>query len=92
METCSMCFKTKDLKKAHPDASKSAMVCAGCGYDIQRVAGYLSFHGAVIVSATEDETMKEARRAASEEAPAPKTKAAGKKVGGTRIEPGDKAS
>lgn len=79
-ETCSMCFKLKDLRKAHPDANDSAMVCAGCSYDIQRTAGYLSFHGAVIVSASEDATMKEARRAASKNPPTPQSKA-GKKAG-----------
>jgi len=67
METCSMCFKTKDLRKAHSDAADSAMVCAGCSFDIQRVAGYLSFHGAVIVSATEGSALDEMKRARLEE-------------------------
>jgi hypothetical protein len=65
---CTMCWKAKDTSIAHPEASESALVCAGCRFDIQRVLGYLGYHGVVVISAADGDAFHEARRAAVETA------------------------
>ena len=64
-KTCTMCWKEKDTGRVHPDANDSAMVCAGCRYDVQRTLGYLGYHGMIVVSAADGDAFHEAARAKS---------------------------